>query len=104
MIVGTRTRCVVEVALVLLVSGSVISPAAAQSRRAMTVDDVLDLVQVSAPRISPDGRRVVYTLSELAQALKDRGVPARFIRFPREPTGSASRTICAFATRKKLRG
>src|SRR5205823_4753051 len=41
-------------------------PARAQTRRAMTVDDVLDLVQVSAPRISPDGRRVLYTKSELA--------------------------------------
>ena len=45
-------------------------PLTAQSRRAMTVDDVLDLVQVSAPRISPDGRRVIYTRSELA-AWKD---------------------------------
>lgn len=39
----------------------------AQTRRAMTVDDVLDLVQVSAPRISPDGARVLYTVSELAK-------------------------------------
>src|SRR5438128_4502951 len=31
-------------------------PAGAQPRRAMTIDDALDLVQVSAPRISPDGR------------------------------------------------
>ena len=67
MIVRTRARCVVETALALLVSASVTWPAEAQSRRAMTVDDVLDLVQVSAPRISPDGRRVVYTLSELAK-------------------------------------
>jgi dipeptidyl aminopeptidase/acylaminoacyl peptidase len=36
----------------------------------MTVDDVIDLAQVSAPRISPDGRRVLYTLSELG-AWKD---------------------------------
>ena len=39
----------------------------AQSRRAMTVDDLIDLPQVSAPRISPDGRRVLYTLSELGK-------------------------------------
>jgi dipeptidyl aminopeptidase/acylaminoacyl peptidase len=38
----------------------------AQTRRAMTVDDVLDFKQVSAPRISPDGTRVLYTVSELA--------------------------------------
>lgn len=41
-------------------------PLGAQTRRAMTVDDVLDLVQVSSPRIAPDGRRVLYTRSELA--------------------------------------
>src|SRR6266850_3863143 len=39
----------------------------AQSRRPMTIDDVLNLVQVSAPRISPDGRRVIYTVSELGK-------------------------------------
>src|SRR5262245_36978188 len=39
----------------------------AQTRRAMTVDDVLDLVQVSAPRISPDGQRVIYTVPELGK-------------------------------------
>ena len=38
MIVRTRTRCVVEVALALLVSASVISSTAAQSRRAMIID------------------------------------------------------------------
>src|SRR4030088_1251169 len=64
MIVRTRTRCVLTVAVALVVSATVASTAAAQSRRAMTVDDVLDLVQVSAPRISPDGRRVLYAVSE----------------------------------------
>src|SRR3954469_15551189 len=39
----------------------------AQQRRAMTVDDVIDFAQVSAPRISPDGRRVLYTVSELGK-------------------------------------
>ena len=39
----------------------------AQAKRAMTVDDVIDLVQVSSPRIAPDGRRVLYTLSELGK-------------------------------------
>src|SRR5205085_8507412 len=43
------------------------SSATAQSKRAMTIDDAIDLVQVSAPRISPDGRRVLYTLSELGK-------------------------------------
>src|SRR5512138_3872544 len=41
--------------------------ASAQPRRPMTLDDVLDLVQVTSPRISPDGRRVVYTVSELGK-------------------------------------
>ena len=39
----------------------------AQSKRAMTIDDAIDLVQVSSPRISPDGRRVLYTVSELGK-------------------------------------
>ena len=43
------------------------SLAAAQAKRAMTIDDAIDLVQVSAPRISPDGRRVLYTRSELGK-------------------------------------
>jgi dipeptidyl aminopeptidase/acylaminoacyl peptidase len=46
-------------------SASIIS--SAQLRRAMTVDDVIDLTQVSAPRISPDGRRVLYTLSDVGK-------------------------------------
>src|SRR5215831_3688608 len=50
--------------IVVLLSGASL---AVQSRRAMTVDDVLDMVQVSAPRISPDGRRVLYTKSDLAK-------------------------------------
>jgi dipeptidyl aminopeptidase/acylaminoacyl peptidase len=41
------------------------APAAAQTRRAPTVDDLLDLVQVSAPEISPDGTRVLFSRSEL---------------------------------------
>jgi dipeptidyl aminopeptidase/acylaminoacyl peptidase len=40
------------------------STADAQPKRAMTVDDVIDLVQLSAPRIAPDGRRVLYNVSE----------------------------------------
>jgi dipeptidyl aminopeptidase/acylaminoacyl peptidase len=36
-----------------------------QARRAPTVDDILDLVQVSAGHLSPDGMRVIFTRSEL---------------------------------------
>src|SRR5919108_3350781 len=37
----------------------------AQERRAPTIDDLLNLVQVSAAEISPDGRQVIYAKSEL---------------------------------------
>ena len=56
--------------LVILLGGAILlAPAAtsAQPKRAMTVDDALDLVQVSSPRISPDGRHVLFTRSELAK-------------------------------------
>jgi len=49
----------------VLMSLGLVSSASAQTRRAMTIDDVLNLAQVSAPKISPDGRRILYTLSEL---------------------------------------
>ena len=39
--------------------------ASAQERRAATVDDLLNLVQVSGAEISPDGKQVIYTKSEL---------------------------------------
>jgi dipeptidyl aminopeptidase/acylaminoacyl peptidase len=58
-------------ALLAALSLALFAPAAlAQSsgaKRPMTIDDVLDLVQVSAPRISPDGRHVLYTRSELGK-------------------------------------
>ena len=58
-----RTPRVAAALLVLFLA----SPVAAQPKRAMTVDDVIDLVQLSAPRISPDGRRVLYTMSEVGK-------------------------------------
>src|SRR6185295_13056143 len=51
----------------------------AQTRRPMTIDDVIDLVQVSAPRISPDGRRVIYTRSELGKWKDNKRVTAIWI-------------------------
>ena len=39
--------------------------ASAQDRRAPTIDDLLNLVQVSAAEISPDGKQVIYAKSEL---------------------------------------
>ena len=37
----------------------------AQERRPPTVDDLLNLVQVSGAEISPDGSRVIYARSEI---------------------------------------
>jgi dipeptidyl aminopeptidase/acylaminoacyl peptidase len=50
-------------AAALLVSSSSL----AQTKRAVTLDDVIDLVQLSAPRISPDGSRVLFTRSEIKE-------------------------------------
>lgn len=47
------------------VAAFVASTGAAQTRRAPALDDVLDLVQVSGPQISPDGTRVLFSKSEL---------------------------------------
>jgi dipeptidyl aminopeptidase/acylaminoacyl peptidase len=41
------------------------APVSAQQRRAPTIDDLLNLVQVSGAEISPDGRQVIYSKSEL---------------------------------------
>jgi len=40
-------------------------PAQAQYKRAPTLDDLLDLVQLSSPQISPDGTRILFTKSEI---------------------------------------
>jgi dipeptidyl aminopeptidase/acylaminoacyl peptidase len=52
----------VRAALLLLLS---VATASAQDRRAPTLDDLLNLVQVSGAEISPDGKQVIYTKSEL---------------------------------------
>ena len=49
-------------ALLCLTFG-VTAPAAAQTRRAIAVDDLLALHRISDPQISPDGARVVYTVA-----------------------------------------
>ena len=68
------------------------SVAAAQAKRAMTVDDVIDLVQVSAPRISPDGRRVIYTLSEVGKWKDNKRVTSIWIA---DTDGSNARRFLA---------
>jgi dipeptidyl aminopeptidase/acylaminoacyl peptidase len=52
-------------ALGVVVIVCVAATASAQDRRAPTVDDLLNLVQVSGAEISPDGTQVIYTKSEL---------------------------------------
>jgi dipeptidyl aminopeptidase/acylaminoacyl peptidase len=52
-------------ALLLLALPLTAASAQAQYKRLPTVDDVLDLVQVSDAQISPDGARVLYARSEL---------------------------------------
>ena len=54
-----------RIALVLGFALVVADTAAAQERRAPTIDDLLNLVQVSGAEISPDGTQVIYTKSEL---------------------------------------
>jgi len=52
-------------ALLLLVALGLASPLSAQDKRPPTLDDMLNLVQVSNAEISPDGKQVIYTKSEL---------------------------------------
>lgn len=53
-------------ALILLTILSAASPALGfQAKRAMTVDDLLAVKSVGDPQVSPDGKLVVYTVSEL---------------------------------------
>lgn len=44
------------------------APAAMAAGRAMTVDDLLNVKSVADPQVSPDGKLVVYVLSELDRA------------------------------------
>jgi dipeptidyl aminopeptidase/acylaminoacyl peptidase len=83
-----RPRAVFAIALMLFIA----STAAAQAKRAMTIDDLIDLVQVSAPRISPDGRRVIYTLSELGKWKDNKRVTSIWIA---ETDGSNARRFLA---------
>src|SRR5215831_17199498 len=62
-----QTLAALILAPIIVIPPASTSRAVAQARRAMTIDDVLDLVQVTNPRISPDGQRVLYVTSELAK-------------------------------------
>jgi dipeptidyl aminopeptidase/acylaminoacyl peptidase len=92
MLVRPRPAVALCFALSTLTSFSVPSPAFAQPRRAMTIDDVIDLVQVSAPRKSPDGRRVLYTVSELGKWKDNKRVTSIWIA---DADGSSARRFLA---------
>jgi dipeptidyl aminopeptidase/acylaminoacyl peptidase len=76
----------------IVITSFIASIAAAQAKRAMTVDDVIDLVQVSAPRMSPDGRRVIYTLSEVGKWADNKRVTSIWIA---DADGSNARRFLA---------
>jgi len=61
-----KSTCRALPALLLFVLATP-SLAGAQAKRVMTLDDVIDLVQVSNARLSPDGTRVLFTRSEIKQ-------------------------------------
>ena len=49
----------------MLLLTTLLAPTAMAAGRAMTVEDLLNVKSVSDPRVSPDGKHVVYVLSEL---------------------------------------
>ena len=53
------TRVLVALALVLSVA-----PVGTRERHVPTIDDLMNIKSVGGAQISPDGRRVVYTVSE----------------------------------------
>ena len=58
-----KLRRLLLVLLVLLAGASVPDATLAQSKRAITVDDLLAFHRISDPQFSPDGTRVVYTVA-----------------------------------------
>lgn len=58
-------RAFVGAALVLSLSFVAGTPATAQEKRPVTLDDLFKFKRVSDPQVSPDGRHVVYVVSEV---------------------------------------
>jgi dipeptidyl aminopeptidase/acylaminoacyl peptidase len=58
-------RLKLRIGLVALVVAVYAVSASAQDRRTPTIDDMLDMVQVSAPQLSPDGLHILYARSDL---------------------------------------
>lgn len=62
---SASARRIRTLAVCLAITAVSAAPAVGQASRPPTVDDILDLVQVSSPQISPDGSRVLFTQSEI---------------------------------------
>jgi dipeptidyl aminopeptidase/acylaminoacyl peptidase len=60
--VGTRRGTIA--ALLLVLAASAAAPLSAQQPRPMTAQDLWSMARVGAPAVSPDGRSVVYTVTE----------------------------------------
>ena len=58
----TTSAVLAELACICLAPGVVV---AQDAPAPFSIDDAIDLVSVGAPRLSPDGARVLYTVSEL---------------------------------------
>ena len=69
-----------------------VTPLAAQ-KRAMTIDDYLALKSVGDPQLSPDGKRVAYTVTEIS--LKDNRGIARIWLADVAPGGAPPRPLTA---------
>ncbi len=65
-----RSRLFIRFTLTALVVLAATSGPASQERRLLTVDDIFALKSVGDPRVSPDGRWVAYTVSQM-DAKKD---------------------------------
>src|SRR4029077_11268436 len=59
-----RTSMLASLAVVALGAAGAAQPTTAPSKPAPTVDQILSLKRVASPEISPDGRRVAYTVRE----------------------------------------
>jgi len=59
-----KTRCISILASLAVCSLALAPPAAAQGKRPMTMVDLIEVPNLSDPQLSPDGRQLLYVLSE----------------------------------------
>jgi dipeptidyl aminopeptidase/acylaminoacyl peptidase len=77
----------------LIVPSSVVPALAAAQKRAMTVEDYLALKSVGDPQLSPDGKRVAYTVTDVS--LKDNRGISRIWIADVTPGGAQPRPLTA---------